>query len=408
MHLGCGTVYLDPTDGWVNCDLPFEGLFLAEDRPDLVERYITTEERGYYARHADVTMESLAAGPVTREAVCDAFAGFDRLPCGIGEADELLARHSFEHLSMTEARRAMDEIDRVLRPGGLLRLDVPDHEASLRAYAEAGDDVSRAFHVRHLLGARRNDYGYHVMSWTRERLRTFVEEYGFVFDAEEPNIHFYPAFTLRWRKPPVPLPRDYALAKAGITIDPRWRVLDIGPGKHPLQQATAYADVDEDNLRTIARETSKDVHHIDLDSPEPLPFPDKHWRYAFISHVLEHVKDPVRVCAELSRVAHAGLIVLPSAWKDALFLWEEGDHRWHCFPPRRPGGPIGFMPLDYELRSRVADSNVQSIICRLFRTGPNRLDADSRKARQWFARTEPDLDIVVPWEGRVEARIIEW
>ena len=406
-HVGCGTVYLDPADGWTNIDLPFAGLFLAADRPDLVERYVTTEDRGYYARHQDKTAATLAAGPVTKDAVCDVFGGFDRLPFGIGEATEILARHSFEHLSLSEARRALDEIDRVLAPGGILRLDVPDHDESLRAYADARDDDQRAFYKRHLLGARRNDYGFHMMSYSRERLRALVEDYGFVFEAEElPNIHFYPAFTLRWRKPPVPLPRDYAFARSSVIIPSDASVLDIGPGRYPLQRANAYMDVDEENARRIEAETGKSCYIGDLDGK--LPFRDKQWDWLYCSHALEHVLDPVHACRELSRVSRAGLIVTPHAFKDGLFLWEEGTHRWSVFPPKRPDGPIGFMPLDYELRSKVADSNIQSVMCRLMRTGPNRLDADSRAARKWFARVEPDLDIVVAWEGRVEAEIISW
>jgi len=192
LHIGCGAVYLD---GWLNVDLENANTFRACDRPDLVERWKTTEDR-YYARHADKTLDTLRAGPLAQDYVCDRFGSFEHLPAPSFEVEEILARHTFEHLSITEARRALAECHRVLRPTGILRLDVPDHEETLRLYKATGDE----FYVRHLLGPRRNDYGYHMMSYSRERLHALVERYGFGGGGEEPNIHFYPAFCLRFHK----------------------------------------------------------------------------------------------------------------------------------------------------------------------------------------------------------------
>ena len=92
LHVGCGRVYLR---GWTNVDRP--GTPTAAARPDLVERW-GTEEPDYYGRHAAVTAATLAAGPSTEEGVCDAHGDFRRLPCGIAEAEEILARQVFEHL----------------------------------------------------------------------------------------------------------------------------------------------------------------------------------------------------------------------------------------------------------------------------------------------------------------------
>ncbi|NIR12644.1 methyltransferase domain-containing protein, partial [Candidatus Bathyarchaeota archaeon] len=157
-HIGAGTVYLN---GWVNLDLDGDKVHLAKDRPDLVERY-KTDETNYYGRHGDKNMDNLRDGPKDDEYVCDKFGSFQRLPFGIAEVDEILARHSFEHLSIAEARKSLDEVDRVLKPGGILRIDVPDHEGTLQKYKETGD----AFYIRHLLGPRRDEYGYHMMSYT--------------------------------------------------------------------------------------------------------------------------------------------------------------------------------------------------------------------------------------------------
>lgn len=192
LHMGSGTVYLD---GWLNVDVPGPHTYLASERPDLVEAYKTTDDR-YYSRHEDKTIESLRKGPLHQEYVCDAFGSFSFLPVRDGAADEFLARQCFEHLSMTEARSALQNIHQALKLGGILRLDVPDHDATLRRYRETGEE----FYVRHLLGPRRDDHGYHVMSYTRETLRRLVQTFGLLYQREEKNPHFYPAFTMRFIK----------------------------------------------------------------------------------------------------------------------------------------------------------------------------------------------------------------
>lgn len=197
LHIGSGNVYLRD---WINVDVPSPKTHLACDRPDLVERWETTDD-DYYARHRDVSLKSLSAGPLDHEYVCDRFGNFMYLPVHPQSVEEVLCRHSFEHLSVTEARRALQAIHAVMTPGtsrrcgGLLRIDVPDHDETLRLHRETGNKV----YERLILGPRKGDYGAHMMGYTREGLTTLVQEYGFRFVCEEPNVHeFYPAFCLRF------------------------------------------------------------------------------------------------------------------------------------------------------------------------------------------------------------------
>jgi len=193
LHLGCGTVYLR---GWVNVDVPSDYTYLAMERPDLVEQYMTNEEQGYYARHKDKTLDKLRAGPLKQESVCDRYGTFAELPARSNSVSEILARHVFEHMSIREADQSLHEVRRVLQPRGILRLDVPDHEGTMKAFQETRD----SFYIRHLLGPRRGDRGYHVMSYTPKRLKSLVEAHGFLCLGDEPNPHLYPAFTLRFEK----------------------------------------------------------------------------------------------------------------------------------------------------------------------------------------------------------------
>ena len=194
IHLSSGTVYL--TDGWLNVDVPGPRVWLAAARPDLVARYATVEA-DYYGRHRDhATLASFRDGPRADEYLADAYGRWDCLPCRDGEAEVVLARQSFEHLALADAHRALAEVRRALAPGGALRLSVPDHDATLRAFMDTRDPVL----LRHLLGPRNTPTGYHLMSYNRDSLDALLAEHGFDGGADEPNLHAYPSICRRWRR----------------------------------------------------------------------------------------------------------------------------------------------------------------------------------------------------------------
>jgi predicted SAM-dependent methyltransferase len=61
------------------------------------------------------------------------------LPFDTATCDAVYASHVLEHLAVGEARRLVAEIHRVLRPGGIVRLVVPDLEGIARAYLASLD-----------------------------------------------------------------------------------------------------------------------------------------------------------------------------------------------------------------------------------------------------------------------------
>lgn len=192
LHVGSGTVYLR---NWLNIDVPGPKTFLAFERPDLVEKWIT-DETAYYSKHADKNIHTVRTGPRDEESVCDCYGNFETLLFRRGSVREVLARHCLEHLSISEAHRGLEAISEIMKVGGILRLDVPDHIETLRLYRETGD----SFYERHLFGPRKNDRGYHLVGYTRNFLKELVEAHGFCFVEEEPNLHFFPAFCLRFEK----------------------------------------------------------------------------------------------------------------------------------------------------------------------------------------------------------------
>lgn len=193
LHVGSGTVYVT---GYVNVDVPSPRVFLAVDRPDLVARYETTVDN-YYARHTEhKAIQDFREGPRFDEYVCDRYGSWDHLPCPDGAATEILSRQVFEHLSAGEAERALLEAKRVLAPGGFLRLSVPDHEGTLGLFIQTRDPL----YIRHLLGPRRDAFGYHLRSYDHAGLRALVEGFGFAFVRDELNLHAYPAVCCEWQK----------------------------------------------------------------------------------------------------------------------------------------------------------------------------------------------------------------
>lgn len=390
LHIGCGTVYLR---GWINSDIRSDRSHLASARPDLVEKYIT-DESDYYGRHQDKTLDTVRTGPRNDEYVCDEYGSFMDLPGSTWTIDELLCRHSFEHLSISEAHKALDEIDRKLKNGAILRIDVPDHDGAMKKLTETKDE----FFIRHLLGPRNSDYGYHMMSYTQKGLRELVESHGFVYLGEEPNIHFYPAFCLKFEKPGGRLPSEYAMH--GVKLEAGMKILDIGPGPYPLAQATHYIDSDSAVIRNL--QDGKEFTCADIEKDSLKQIPDKFFDYVFCSHVLEHLEDPVAAIHKISRIGKRGTIVVPSAFKEFLFLWEENDHKWWIFPPKG-NGPIIFMLKNKEWADALGDGEASKALCRIFRTGPTRLDHDQRLLRKWYYEKEPNLDVIYHWEGNAAA-----
>jgi len=67
-------------------------------------------------------------------------SSIDSLPfIADGSASLLYCSHALEYFDRDEARRVLAEWHRVLAPGGLLRLAVPDFEALIKVYQQTGE-----------------------------------------------------------------------------------------------------------------------------------------------------------------------------------------------------------------------------------------------------------------------------
>jgi len=91
------------------------------------------------------------------------------------------------------------------------------------------------------------------------------------------------------------------------------------PGAHIVA-----VDISADSLAQararVAPDADVEWHHADL---HDLPFPDESFDHLFLCFVLEHLRDPVRVLADLARLLRPG----------GTITVIEGDHRTAVFHP---------------------------------------------------------------------------
>jgi len=118
-------------------------------------------------------------------------------------------------------------------------------------------------------------------------------------------------------------------------------VLDVGGWASPLRRADWVIDLMPYETRgryghpapEAERFTSGTWVQRDICARDPWPFDTGQFDFAVCSHTLEDVRDPVWVCSELSRVARAGYVEIPSRLEEQCFgvhgPWVGwSHHRW--------------------------------------------------------------------------------
>ena len=120
------------------------------------------------------------------------------------------------------------------------------------------------------------------------------------------------------------------------------RVLEVGGGHAPFAGVThavdKYPDDNTQRAGNLALSRKIDFRQGDL---ENIPFPaTPPFGFIFVSHVLEHVGDPVKAVSEINRVARAGYIETPSPIREqiAARVQPEGDfHPLFCWSDAKTG-----------------------------------------------------------------------
>lgn len=102
-------------------------------------------------------------------------------------------------------------------------------------------------------------------------------------------------------------------------------VLEVGSGHNPCYRADILCDkylTDEERPGSLKKDRLfflSDCHN--------LPFKNKTFDYVICCQMLEHVRDPLRCCEELSRVGGKGYIETPSVFWEKLHPSRK-YHRW--------------------------------------------------------------------------------
>ena len=130
-------------------------------------------------------------------------------------------------------------------------------------------------------------------------------------------------------------------------IKPSDLVLDVGGWHAPLNRADYIVDIMPYDTRNQKGAVLADVWpkerftrdtflQLDICADKPWPFRDKQFDFVLCAHTLEDVRDPIRVCRELVRVAKAGYIEVPSRLTESSkgverpFYCGFYHHRWLC------------------------------------------------------------------------------
>jgi hypothetical protein len=146
------------------------------------------------------------------------------------------------------------------------------------------------------------------------------------------------------------------------------QVLDVGGWAAPLNRADWVIDLLPYATRGAlapdgvgpgpARFSEHTWVRADICAHDPWPFAENQFDFAVCTFTLEDVRDPIRVCQELSRVARAGYIEVPSLLDELTWRNPEvsggpwvghSHHRWLCL---WEGGELVFIPKHGSLHAR--------------------------------------------------------
>ncbi|HUU87632.1 MAG TPA: class I SAM-dependent methyltransferase [Candidatus Glassbacteria bacterium] len=106
------------------------------------------------------------------------------------------------------------------------------------------------------------------------------------------------------------------------------RKIDLGCGPCPKAGYDIYTDI---YMHPKVRDNPEVSNRFVKTAMEDMPmFKDKEFDYAYSHHVLEHVQDPNKACAEMVRIAKAGILYFPTVEIDILI--GRHDHNWLIFP----------------------------------------------------------------------------
>ncbi len=92
---------------------------------------------------------------------------------------EIRCHHVFEHISILDVDRTLQGWNRVLEPGGLVWIQVPDFEGCVRQIRRLKTEAEKEIYYRHIFGSQMGPGELHKNGFTASRLIALLSDYGF-------------------------------------------------------------------------------------------------------------------------------------------------------------------------------------------------------------------------------------
>lgn len=141
LHLGCGEIYLK---GYINIDYPA-------------------------SKHTAQT-----------KSVADEYHDITKLRYPKNSIEEVRLHHVFEHFSRPTALALLASWWSWLKPGGLLRIEVPNFDPMARTVLSPfSSPKARGKALRHIFGSQEAPWAVHFEGWSGNRLTKVLKELGF-------------------------------------------------------------------------------------------------------------------------------------------------------------------------------------------------------------------------------------
>ena len=92
---------------------------------------------------------------------------------------EIRCHHMFEHISILDVDLTLRGWNRILKPGGLVWIEVPDFEGCAGKILRCRRQGDAEIYYRHIFGSQFGPGEFHYNSFTGKRLMGLLEDYGF-------------------------------------------------------------------------------------------------------------------------------------------------------------------------------------------------------------------------------------
>ena len=119
---------------------------------------------------------------------------------------EIRCHHMFEHISMLDIDRTLQGWNRILKPGGLVWIEVPDCEGCACQILKLRREEDKEIFYRHIFGSQMGPGEFHYNGFTAKRLIRLLEDYG--FEVKMAYVHWTRRIP---RKPDMFYPSDVPL-----------------------------------------------------------------------------------------------------------------------------------------------------------------------------------------------------